>query len=117
MARLNRGHEREKHGRSNADRDAEQKNTPILLSGIINRDPGHRWRKGEHERVAAPIGDRDSAERGDQRKEQAFGKELLDQTAASGAERKSHRHFMSAQERSREQQIANVGASDEEDKE
>ena len=98
MARLNRRHEREKHCRSNADRDAEQKNAPIHLSRIINRNPGHRWRKGEHERVAAPIGDRDSAKRGDQGKEQAFGKELLDQSAASGAERKSHRHFMSAQQ-------------------
>src|SRR5256714_1244530 len=64
MARLNRRHEREKHCRSNADRDAEQKNAPIHLSRIINRKPGHRWRKGEHERVAAPIGDRDSAKRG-----------------------------------------------------
>src|SRR2546430_4659539 len=98
MARLNRRHEREKHCRSNADRDAEQENAPIQLSGIINRDPGHRWWKREHERVAAPIGDRDSAERGDQRKKQAFGEELLDQTAASGAQRKPHRHFMSAQE-------------------
>src|SRR6266705_2646041 len=50
-------------------------NAPIHLSGIINRDPGHRWRKREHERVAAPIGDRDSAERGDQRKQHALGEE------------------------------------------
>src|SRR5205807_6516119 len=35
MARLNRGHEREKHCRSNADRDAEQENAPIKLSRII----------------------------------------------------------------------------------
>ena len=65
MARLDGGHEREKHCRADADRYTEQENAPIQLSGIINRDPGHRWRKREHERVAAPIGDRDSAERGD----------------------------------------------------
>src|SRR5438309_3098580 len=98
MARLNCRHQREKHCRSNTDRDAEQENAPIQLSGIINRYSGHRWRKREHERVAAPISDRDSAERGDQRKKQTFGEELFNQTAASGAERKPHRHFMSAQE-------------------
>src|SRR5206468_9666181 len=77
VARLDGGHEREKHCRANADRDAEQENAPIQLSGIINRDPWQRWRKRKHERVAAPIGDRDSAERGDERKEQPFGEELL----------------------------------------
>ena len=73
------------------------KNAPIELAGIINRDPGHGGGEREHERVAAPIGDRDSAERCDQRKKQAFGEKLLDQTAASGAEREAHGHFMSAQ--------------------
>src|SRR6266852_1900057 len=73
---------------------------PIQIATLSRRTrqsscPGHRWRKREHERVAAPIGDRDSAERGDQRQEQALGEKLLDQTAASGAERKPHRHFMS----------------------
>src|SRR5207248_3040863 len=82
MARLNCRHQREKRSRSNTDRDAEQENAPIQLSGLINRDPRHRWRKREHERVAAPIGARDSAERGDPRKEQAACVELPGQPAA-----------------------------------
>src|SRR5438045_6187543 len=81
MARLNCRHQREKHCRSNTDRDAEQENAPIQLSGIINPDPRHRWRKSEHESVAAPIGDRDSAERGDHRKKQAFSEESPHETA------------------------------------
>src|SRR5438067_13903345 len=93
MARLNCRHQREKHCRSNTDRDAEQENAPIQLSGIINRDPRHRWRKREHESVAAPIGDRDSAERGEDLKEEAYFEELADQTASSCVEIQSHRHF------------------------
>ena len=60
MARLNGGHEREKHCRANADRDAEQRERANRVVRIINRDPGHEA-ESKHERVAAPIGDRDSA--------------------------------------------------------
>ena len=74
-------------------------NTPVDLSRIINRDPGRAMAESrQHESVTAPIGDRDSASGGDQGKKQAFGKELFDQPAAPGTERKPHSHFMSAQQ-------------------
>ncbi len=68
----------------------------------------------EHERVATPIGDGDSAERRrSTERSRPFGEKLLDQTTASRTERQAHCHFMTTQERSSEEEITHVRASDE----
>src|SRR5262249_54341056 len=69
-----------------------------------------------HECVAAPISDSDSADGCDQRKKQSFCEKLFDQSTPPRTQRETYRYLVSAQQRSREQEIAHVRARDEQDK-
>jgi len=55
--------------------------------------PANDVGNAEHERIAAPIGDRDPPSAAINERSKHSVEELFNQTAASGAERKSHRHF------------------------
>ena len=60
-----------------------------------------------------PPRDEHAGDAAGKREHEALGQDLRDQPSASGAERQAHRHFLLARERSREQQVADVGARDE----
>jgi len=97
MARLNRGHETRKACRSNADRDSEQRTAASPVAGIINRDPGKRCWKREHESHACPIGAGDSypPSAGRSTKEQPSVRVCLMKRRRPAPMREPHRHFMS----------------------
>ncbi len=66
--------------------------------------------------MTAPMGDEESTGGGQNGEDHAFGDELLHEAAAAGADGDAHGHFMAAGERSDQEQIADVGAGDEEHK-
>ncbi len=78
----------------------------------------HATPRGEeqHERVTAPVRHEQSAGSAKGREDQAFGNELLHQTAATRADGQPHRHFMPPRERPDQQEIADVRARDQQDK-
>ena len=94
MARLNRRHQREQHGRTDANRYTQSKNPPIELSGIIDCNAWAADRRHQNQSITAPVGDHDSTGGCDQRKKQAFGEKLFNQPPTPGAEREPHGHFM-----------------------
>src|SRR5947207_14285402 len=106
MAGLDRGHERKKHGSADADRDTKNEDAPINLSRQINNDSRRGRGERKHERVAAPIGNGNSANRSDERQEKTLSEELFDKTASTRAESEAHCDLVPAHERASEQQIA-----------
>ena len=101
MARLDRRNQRKHQRRHNANGGAADENAPVNLSWEINYDSGRGRGERKDKRIATPIGHSDSADGGNEGKKQSFSEKLLDQTTASGAEGKPHRHLMAAQERPR----------------
>src|SRR5690348_12932679 len=116
MTGVNRRHQRKQHSRASADRDTGNKDAPVDASWQINDDSGRRRGERKDKRIATPVGNRDSTRGGDQRQEEAFCEKLFDQTSSSRAERKTHCHFVPAQQRTREQKVADVRARYEQNK-
>ena len=102
MACLDRRHERKNQCRQDANCRADDEDAPVNLSWEINYDSGRGRGERKDKRIATPIGHSDSAGGGNERKKQSFSEKLLDQTTASGAEGKAHRHLVPPQERARE---------------
>ena len=64
MAGLDRRDKRKEHGRADADRNTQHEDAPINLSRQINNDSRRGRGERKHERVAAAIGNGNSAGRG-----------------------------------------------------
>ena len=66
--------------------------------------------------MAAPVRDEESASCGKNREDEAFGDQLLQEPATVGTDRDANGHFMAARERPDEQQVADVGTGNQENK-
>jgi hypothetical protein len=69
--------------------------------------------KEQDERVTAPVRDEESTGCAESGEDQTFGEELLQETAAAGADGEADGHFVAAREGADEEQVAHVRAGDE----
>src|SRR5882724_3692317 len=79
---------------------------------------GHATARGkkQHECVTAPVGYEEPAGCAKGGEDQAFGEKLLQQAAVTGADGESNSHFVASREGADQEEIADVRASDEQDK-
>ncbi len=115
FAGLNRGNQAEQQSRDETNAGAEREHAPIDFAGQSHGNAGARGEK-QNEGVTAPVRDEESAGRGESREDEAFGDQLLQEPATVGADCDANGHFMAASERPDEQQIADVGAGNQENK-
>ena len=113
LAGLHGGNQPEQQRGDQANAGAQGEHAPIDFARQIH-PPAAARREQQHEQVAAPVRQQESAGRGERRENHSFGEKLLQQPAASGADRQPDRHLMPAPEGPDQQQIADVRARDEE---
>src|SRR6266481_3269947 len=77
--------------------------------------PGPR-REEQYERVTAPVCNEESTGCAKSRQDQAFGQKLLQQPASTRTDSEPDGHLMPSRERLDQQEIADVGAGDQQDK-
>ena len=99
--------EREHQRRDQANAGAEHQHAPIDLALQV-RDNAGRGGKEDDQQVAAPVGDRQSADCGNRRQDQAFGEQLLQQASVTGADGEADGHLVLARERAHHEQVAYV---------
>jgi len=74
-----------------------------------------RAQEEQHERVSAPVRGEEAAGGSEEGQHEAFGEELPPEAGGAGADGETHAHFVAASEGADEEQIADVGAGDEQD--
>src|SRR5439155_16489725 len=85
MTRVNRWDDCEDQSCENTNRGADNEHAPINLAGIIDHQSWYRRGKCEHKRVTAPVSNRNSTGRSDQRKKKSSGKKLLKNPSSPAA--------------------------------
>jgi len=93
---------------------AQGEDAPIEFAGEIHLHAAAR-REEQHERVSAPVRGEEAAGGSEEGQHEAFGEELPPEAGGAGADGETHAHFVAASEGADEEQIADVGAGDEQD--
>jgi hypothetical protein len=70
----------------------------------------------QHKRVTAPVGDEKSACGAKRGEDQSFGEKLLQETAAGSSDGDADGHLVASGEGTDEEQVADVGAGDQQNK-
>jgi len=112
---LHRRSEGEQQRREHANAGAHRQNAPIDLARQIDNDARSLRRKRKHQCIPAPVRDDDSTGSGEGRENQAFGQELLQQTAAACAERETRGHLRLPHQRPDQKQRTNIRARNQKD--
>ena len=110
---MQRRREPEDHARDEADQEKEQQDDgidreihPVRLADVLRQ---------RVEDADARIGERNAGDPAEQREHHALDEELPDHPPAARAERHAHADFLGAFGRSREQQVGDVAAGDQQD--
>src|SRR5712672_3141842 len=115
MTSLKGGNQAEENGCGEANAGAEGEHAPIKFAREVH---GHATARGkkQHECVTAPVSDEESAGCSKGGEDQACGEKLLQQTGATGADGESNSHFVASREGADQEEVTDVGAGDEQDK-
>src|SRR5262249_11056586 len=95
------------------DRQRESEHSPVEAGIDVGQEV--RPRRDGEERGLAPHGDESPGRPSENREEDRLGDELPDETSASRSERETGADLRAPQRRSREKEVGQIGAGDEQD--
>ena len=112
MARQDRGYEAEEQCAEPSEAGAQREHAPVDCARQPQQHAAAR-RRQERDPVAQPARDDKPTGCRDDREDDPFRHQLPDEPHPAGADRHADRHFLLTRQRPHEQQVADVGAGDE----
>ena len=104
------GRQSEHNPAQDGDDTRETEHPPVGLRIQVNRK--RKWRKQRDQDIAKAIGENNATDAANQAEQNAFGEQLSHDTPASRSKRQTNGHLALPGSGSRQQQIGDVGARD-----
>src|SRR5439155_23258735 len=109
--RLPGGNQPQSHARDQRQQESRREDGPVNTYGLLPRQVG---RPQEKEQVNAFDGNEETGYASDQGDQKILGQKLAHDAPAAGAQGAANGQFVRARSRAREDEVGDVGASDEE---